>query len=133
MMDCKICNKNLVGNYQKFYDSFGNSLCDSCFMSSMKKINPKPNNIGIDATLNERGNRDGEFVNHAKITQDIKRSMQAAPKWDGLSDDKKECLEMIAHKIGWILNGDPNYHDSWHDIIVYARLVEKELTLCQAK
>ena len=26
-----------------------------------------------------------------------------------------------------ILNGDPNYHDSWHDIIGYTKLVADEL------
>lgn len=34
---------------------------------------------------------------------------------------------MVAHKIGRILNGDPNYHDSWHDIIGYTKLVADEL------
>ena len=35
---------------------------------------------------------------------------------------------MILHKIGRILNGDPNYADSWHDIAGYAKLVEDELS-----
>ena len=39
----------------------------------------------------------------------------------------KESLEMVAHKIGRILNGDPFYHDSWHDCIGYLRLIEKRL------
>jgi len=43
------------------------------------------------------------------------------------SDDKKEALEMTAHKIGRILNGDAEYKDSWHDIIGYIRLVEVTL------
>ena len=34
---------------------------------------------------------------------------------------------MIANKIGRILNGDPNYPDSWHDIAGYATLIENEL------
>ena len=34
---------------------------------------------------------------------------------------------MIAHKIGRILNGDPNYADSWVDIAGYAQLVANEL------
>ena len=29
---------------------------------------------------------------------------------------------MIVHKIGRILNGDPEFHDSWHDIVGYAQL-----------
>lgn len=81
----------------------------------------------IENTLVERGNRYGEFERHAAITQGIKREMQASPNWDILADSMKEALEMTAHKIGRILNGDPTYIDSWHDIIGYVRLVEKEL------
>jgi hypothetical protein len=81
----------------------------------------------IEQTLAERGTRYGEFKDHARITQNIKRAMADSPNWDALSDDKKEALEMIAHKIGRILNGDPEYADSWHDIIGYSKLVEDEL------
>lgn len=42
-------------------------------------------------------------------------------------DDQVEALEMIAHKIGRIINGDPNYADSWHDIAGYAKLVADRL------
>jgi len=34
---------------------------------------------------------------------------------------------MICHKISRIVNGDPNYKDSWHDIIGYAKLIEDKL------
>jgi hypothetical protein len=81
----------------------------------------------IDATLNERGDRYGQFTGHAHITQSLKAVMQASPKWAVLADDQKEALEMAAHKIGRILNGDPNYLDSWHDIVGYIRLVEQRL------
>lgn len=81
----------------------------------------------VDNTLNERGARYGAFTGHAKITQGIKKVMQESPKWESLHDDQKEALEMAAHKIGRILNGDPNYIDSWHDIIGYTRLVEQRL------
>ena len=50
-----------------------------------------------------------------------------SPNWAALSDDKKEALGMIAHKIARILNGDPEYGDSWHDIAGYAKLVEDSL------
>jgi len=40
---------------------------------------------------------------------------------------------MIAHKIGRILNGDPNYADSWIDIAGYAKLVADRLTVEQSK
>ena len=81
----------------------------------------------IDATLAERGSRYGEFPEHASITQGIKDAMKTGHNWEGLDDDMKECLEMVAHKAGRILNGDPYYIDSWTDIIGYTRLVEKRL------
>lgn len=76
--------------------------------------------------LNERGKRYGEFKDHADITQSLKRVMQATTKWDSLSDPHKEALEMVAHKIGRILNGDPDYNDSWDDIAGYAKLGSQE-------
>lgn len=81
----------------------------------------------IDTTLAERGSRYGEFNMHARITQNIKRAMVDSPNWQTLPDTMKESLEMVAHKIGRILNGDPTYADSWHDIIGYTRLVEQKL------
>ena len=85
------------------------------------------NNHTIDDTLAERGNRYGSFTGHAQITQQIKMSMMLGDKWAYLAHDQAEALDMIAHKIGRILNGDPDYIDSWHDIIGYARLVEQRL------
>lgn len=87
----------------------------------------------IDATLNERGSRYGDFAGHANITQSLKAVMQSSPKWLALTPSQKEALEMTAHKIGRILNGDPDYLDSWHDIIGYIRLVEQQLESAQAK
>lgn len=81
----------------------------------------------VDATLEERGNRYGSFSGHASITQGLKFVMYSTDKWNNLADDQKEALEMVAHKIGRILNGDPNYIDSWHDIAGYVRLVEQRL------
>src|ERR1700761_1405182 len=81
----------------------------------------------IKDTLAERGKRYGTLKGHGYITQKLKENMRLAPKWPGLRDDMKEALDMIAHKIGRILNGDPFYHDSWHDIEGYARLVANTL------
>lgn len=81
----------------------------------------------ITATLVERGNRYGDFNEHARITQAIKAAMADSPNWATLPPDMKEALEMVAHKIGRILNGDPRYHDSWHDIIGYTKLVADTL------
>lgn len=82
----------------------------------------------IAATLEERGNRYGSFDEHARITQSLKRAMADSPNWAKLTDAQRESLEMVAHKMGRILNGDPNYHDSWHDMIGYTKLVADTLT-----
>ena len=84
-------------------------------------------NTSIEKVLAERGTRYGEFEEHARITQGIKRAMVNSHNWRHLSDDMKEALEMIAHKMGRILNGDPKYIDSWTDIVGYAKLVEDYL------
>jgi len=83
--------------------------------------------MDINKTLQERGSRYGEFSEHARITQAIKSAMVDSPRWNDLPDDMVEALQMIAHKIGRILNGDPFYHDSWHDIIGYTHLVSDKL------
>lgn len=81
----------------------------------------------IEATLAQRGSRYGKFTGHAKIAQGMKQVMVDSPNWLLLDPDQREALEMVAHKIGRILNGDPHYHDSWHDIVGYAKLVADRL------
>ena len=84
---------------------------------------------GIVAILTERGDRYGKFSGHAKITQDIKRAMSEHARLHNktFTDSQWESLEMIAHKIGRIVNGDPDHVDSWVDIAGYAQLVADEL------
>ncbi len=82
----------------------------------------------IERTLEERGSRYGTFSGHARISQAIKQAMYDSSNWATLSADKKEALEMIAHKIARILNGDPNFHDSWYDIVGYSKLVSDQLS-----
>lgn len=79
--------------------------------------------------LAARGKVYGEFADHALIVQRLKDVMHRTSAWSGVLMPKglepmhKEALDMIAHKIGRILNGDPNYPDNWDDIAGYARLV----------
>ena len=86
----------------------------------------------IDKTLEERGGRYGEFFQNAELAQDLKDVLRSAESWANLPYDICEALEMIQHKVARILNGDPNYIDSWTDIIGYARLVEKRLIADQS-
>jgi hypothetical protein len=81
----------------------------------------------IHETLAEREKRYGSFADHALITQTLKQEMAIGRSWRHLGCDQKEALEMIAHKIGRIVCGDPNYADSWVDIAGYATLVADRL------
>jgi hypothetical protein len=81
----------------------------------------------LEKTLAERGAVYGRFVDHAEISQSLKRVMRAAPGWQELPDDMREALEMVQHKVARILNGNPDHVDSWHDIAGYVALVEKRL------
>lgn len=94
----------------------------------------------VEQTLDQRGKRYGEFLGHAEITQALKlvmtgtstrlsidKQVELRAKWDQLPVDVRECLEMIQHKIGRILNGDPLYADNFRDIAGYATLVTARL------
>lgn len=89
-----------------------------------------PKESSVDATLAERGKRYGKFTGHAQVAQRLKDVIYYALASEGrarLADDQKEALDMICHKMARIVNGDPNYADSWHDIAGYAKLVEDRL------
>jgi len=81
----------------------------------------------VERTLEERGKRYGTFSEHAEIAQQLKSVLQAKPGWYRLATDQKEALEMICHKMARIINGDPNYADSWHDIAGYAKLIDERI------
>ena len=89
---------------------------------------PKPLPTLAD-TLDERGARYGKFLGHAAITQELKHAikMHLTCNEKTLEDDQQEAIDMICHKIGRIVNGDPNYADSWIDIAGYAKLVADRL------
>ena len=77
--------------------------------------------------LKERGERYGSFIDHARTTHFFKEQMRSSPSWSKMYADQREALDMIAHKIARIVNGDPDYADSWVDIAGYATLVAERL------
>jgi hypothetical protein len=83
----------------------------------------------VDAILDERGSRYGNFMDHATITYRLKEVARdfAAQHGKHFAYDQCEAFDMIFHKLGRILNGDPNYADSWIDIAGYAKLVADRL------
>jgi hypothetical protein len=86
-------------------------------------------NTDVDKVLDERGDRYGKFENHAEISQYLKSVIKShlREREKVLAPDQYEALEMICHKIARIVNGDPDYADSWVDIAGYAKLVADRL------
>jgi hypothetical protein len=83
----------------------------------------------INETLAQRGENYGEFMDNARTSQNFKSYVRKEHKkvWDEMAYDQKEALEMIFHKIARIINGDPDYADSWVDLAGYATLVANRL------
>jgi hypothetical protein len=86
-------------------------------------------NDQITETLEERGSRYGKFTGQAEISQHLKGVMRhyEAVRGCDLDPDQREALEMMMHKIARVINGDPDYADSWIDIAGYAKLVADRL------
>lgn len=88
----------------------------------------------VNQVLKERGNRYGEFKDHARVSQCLKavihkRFLSRIEEGERLdiADDQYEAIDMICHKLARIANGDPHYADSWVDIAGYAKLVADRL------
>lgn len=121
---CGCCGRLMAtGEVLKRYIHKVAYLCPEC----LKLTATGEPTDSISEILAEREKRYGAFTEHAKITQNIKRAMMDSPNWNKLADDKKEALEMVAHKMGRILNGDPDYDDSWKDMAGYSKLVADRL------
>lgn len=83
----------------------------------------------VDELLAERGSRYGTFADHAEVSQVLKAMIEdnLNRRNKSLAFDQQEALDMICHKIARIINGDPDYADSWIDIAGYAKLVADRL------
>jgi hypothetical protein len=88
----------------------------------------KPPVSGIQSTLAYRGKTHGDFAENSRLIQQIKHDLRRMKGWAELSNSQREALDMIVHKIGRIMCGNPNEPDHWKDIAGYATLVENILT-----
>lgn len=82
----------------------------------------------VEEILAARRKTHGDFKKQAMITDNLKYHMKNTENWSYLTAVQKEALDVIAHKIGRILAGDPNLKDHWDDIAGYSMLSAKELT-----
>ena len=81
----------------------------------------------IDSVISERGNNYGRFEDGAEIIQQLKHIAHTSTGWGRMANNQREAIDMILHKVGRILNGNPNYADSWIDIEGYSNLVSSWL------
>lgn len=82
----------------------------------------------IQDTLDERQKTHGDYSLHAECTQTLKhviRMLLDEHDRPPLKMEHQEALDMILHKIGRIVAGDPNFEDHWHDIAGYAELARQ--------
>lgn len=86
--------------------------------------------MDVQETLSDRDKTHGSYPLVAQTIQDLKvytrmaddRARKNNPDRPNLTPAQAEGLDMIMHKVGRILNGDPNTADHWHDIAGYATL-----------
>jgi len=83
----------------------------------------------VDTVLDTRAQDYGAFKDGAQLMQGLKRLMadHAQRHNKTFADDQWEALEMIIHKVGRIVNGNPDKVDHWTDIAGYAKLVADRL------
>lgn len=82
----------------------------------------------LDQTLSERKSRYGDFRDFARLAQALKGPAHSHFNWHTVLDPMhREAIDMILHKIARIVNGDPDYQDSWEDIAGYAKCVVDRL------
>ena len=77
----------------------------------------------VTEILQERQSTHGTFSEAAETVQRLKYLMHSAPNWARLSNTQREALEMIQHKLGRLLYGNPQLLDTVRDIIGYAQLM----------
>ena len=103
-----------------------------CTTDELRKIAPvmigrTSMNKTVDETLEQRGNNYGDYRDVAYVAQELKKTLRYSKSWHSMEPYMQESLDMICNKMSRIVNGNPYYDDSWHDICGYATLVEKQL------
>jgi len=78
----------------------------------------------VNQILEDRGKTNGDYNEMSLTIQNLKRVMRESDGYDDLSPQHREALDMIAHKMGRILTGNPHHVDHWQDIQGYAKLGE---------
>jgi hypothetical protein len=90
---------------------------------------PEVPSTNVDEVLNDRAKDYGKFIEGAEIMQMLKRMVHGYIEKRGtpLAFDQREAIDMMIHKLGRVINGNPDKVDHWTDIAGYATLVAERL------
>lgn len=133
--NCRVCCDHLyAGNtcedcyLDMLADTQSTKISELTYEEATARFNDAgEESLSVEQTLIQRGNRYGDFSEHAEISQQLKEVIYSHMSMEGVKPYMRESMEMICHKLARIANGDPYYDDSWRDIAGYAQLVVDEL------
>jgi len=93
------------------------------------EIAMEPDETDVDQVLDSRAKDYGKFIEGAEIMQMLKRLVHNYIEDRGtpLAFDQREAIDMIIHKLGRIINGNPDKVDHWVDVAGYSTLVADRL------
>ena len=113
----------------KLNDALGDLIWKPPAPLPVPEITMYPNETDVDEVLDARAKDYGKFIEGAEIMQMIKRLVHnyIEERDTQLAFDQREALDMIIHKMGRIINGNPDKVDHWVDIAGYATLVVDRL------
>jgi hypothetical protein len=113
----------------KLNDALGDLIWKPPAPLPVPEITMEPNETDVDAVLDSRAKDYGKFIEGAEIMQMLKRLVHNYIEDRGtpLAFDQREAVDMIIHKLGRIINGNPDKVDHWVDIAGYATLVADRL------
>lgn len=83
--------------------------------------------MSVDKLLDDRGSRYGNYMQVATVTEALWCNLAAALAGKEVAPDQADALRMICTKLARIVNGNPDYPDSWRDVAGYATLVAERL------
>ena len=93
----------------------------------VRKVESAPEDNTVTQVLEERGKDYGDYASKAQFIQGVKYLMRTSPSWEAMDAVMRESMEMIAHKMGRTLYGNPTHKDNFLDIAGYAKLVADRL------
>ena len=79
------------------------------------------------STIAARQSTHGIFSENTKFIQAAKDLARQGPNWATMPAYQREAVDMLMHKIGRILYGDPSHLDHWVDISGYSDRVVKTI------